>query len=280
MALTIQTNVASLVGQQNVAANQRNLLNSFARLSSGYRVNSSSDDAAGLAISESMKSQIRSYTVAQRNAADGMSMAQTAEGALSQVHDVLGRMRELAMQASNGDLQSSDRDYISTEFVSLQSEITRIQDSTKFNNQDLVKAADNQVTFQVGLGGSYTTSTENITVSFGNVDLATIVSAGTTVAGATNTGAHSALSAIDTAIGNVSTARSRFGTAVNRLQYATNTIQTMTTNLSAANSRIVDVDVASESAAMARSQVLTQAGVSVLAQANALPQMAFGLIGH
>src|SRR5512142_1180675 len=135
MALNIQTNIASISSQINVQRNQNALMSSFQKLSSGYRVNSAADDAAGLAISESMKSQIRSYTVAQRNAADGTSMAQTAEGALGEVHDVLGRMRELGMQAANGSLTSSDRDAVSKEFTSLQAEIGRIQGSTKFNGQ-------------------------------------------------------------------------------------------------------------------------------------------------
>jgi flagellin len=276
MSLVIQTNVASLTGQKNVSKNQEALLSSFNRLSSGYRVNSASDDAAGLAVSESMKSQVRSYTVAERNAADGISMAQTAEGALSQVHDILGRMRELAMQASNGGLQTSDRTTINTEFSSLQSEIGRIQQSTKFNGQTLIgTASENSVDFQVGLDN---TGSDKIGVSFNGLSLTAINSA--SVGLATLGSAQAALAQIDSAIGTVSTARANYGTAVNRLQYATSTIQTMRTNLSAANSRIVDVDVAAESSAMSRNQVLTQAGISVLAQANGLPQMAFGLIGR
>src|SRR6187401_70370 len=150
MALTVQTNVASLSAQRNVYKNQKALGNSINRLSSGLRVNTAADDAAGLAVSESMKSQIRSYNVAERNAADGISMAQTAEGALSQVHDVLGRMRELAMQSSNGSLSSSDRGYLDTEFGSLKAEIGRIQDSAKFNNQKLVAVSGATIKFQVG----------------------------------------------------------------------------------------------------------------------------------
>ncbi len=276
MALVIQTNVASLVGQKNVSKNQQALLTSFNRLSSGYRVNSAADDAAGLAVSESMKSQVRSYTVAERNAADGMSMAQTAEGALSQVHDILGRMRELAVQASNGGLQSADRANISTEFSSLQNEIGRIQQSTKFNGTTLIGTAGGTlISFQVGLDN---TSSDQIGVSFNGLSITAINASSVGVA--TLGSAQSALSEIDSAISAVSTQRAAYGTAVNRLQYATSTIQTMRTNLSAANSRIVDVDVAAESSAMSRNQVLTQAGVSVLAQANSLPQLAFSLIGR
>jgi flagellin len=277
MALNIQTNVSSLQAQQNLLRNQTNLTKSFNRLSSGFRVNTAADDAAGLAISESMKSQIRSFTVAERNAGDGISMAQTAEGALSEVHGILGRMRELAMQASNGGLTETDRGYLDTEFKSLQQEIGRIQGSAEFNGQALVATAAATITFQVGLND---TTSDQISVTFGGVDLDDIQATGTTtLSGAGATSALAALDTIDTAIGSVSESRSKFGTAMNRLEVASSTIRTMRTNLEAANSRIRDVDVASETAAMSRNQVLTQAGISVLAQANQLPQMAFGLLG-
>jgi flagellin len=275
MALNIQTNVASLEAGRAVTRNQKNLMGSFNKLSSGYRVNTASDDAAGLAISESMKSQIRSYTVAERNAADGISMAQTAEGALGEVHDVLGRMRELSMQASNGTLGSSDRGYIQTEFGKLSEEISRIQGSTQFNGNTLVSSdATTAVTFQVGLNN---TANDQITINFNGLDLSGVT--GATVDGADATNALASLAAIDTAIGSVSSARSNYGSSINKLNVATNNIQTMRLNISSANSRIRDVDVAEESANMAKNQVLTQASISVLAQANQLPQLAFGLIG-
>jgi flagellin len=275
MALNIQTNVASLEAQKSLYGNQKALMSSFNKLSSGFRVNSAADDAAGLAISESMKSQIRSYTVAERNAADGISMSQTAEGALGEVHDVLGRMRELAMQASNGSLGATDRGYTNTEFQSLSAEITRIQDSTKFNGNKLVNSTASSVTFQVGLNNS---SSDQIAVDFGGLDLSALTA--TDISGATASAALAALGTIDSAITSVSDSRSKFGTAMNRLQVATGNIQTMRLNISAANSRIRDVDVATETAALSRNQVLSQAGVSVLAQANQLPQMAFSLIQH
>ena len=280
MALNIQTNVASLEATRNVSRNQRALSTSYNKLSSGFRVNTAADDAAGLAISESMKSQIRSYTVAERNAADGISMAQTAEGALGEVHDVLGRMRELAMQAANGSLSSTDRDYLSTEFSSLQGEIQRIQASTKFNGNELISnAAAGDVAFQVGLTSD---SNDQITVSFNGLSgLDDVINTGTTLlTGTDGTNALTALDAIDTAIGVVSGARATFGAAMNKLQVATNNIQTMRLNITAANSRIRDVDVAEESATMAKNQVLSQASISVLAQANQLPQLAFSLIGR
>jgi flagellin len=275
MAINIQTNYAALSAQKNLSANQKLLAGSFQRLSSGYRVNSAADDAAGLAISESMKSQIRSYTVAQRNASDAQSMAQTAEGALSDVHDIMGRMRELAMQSSNGDLGTTDRGYINTEFKSLQNEVTRIQGSAKFNGKQLINAAVATTTFQVGLNN---TTTDQISVTFGGVDLSAITGNGTDLS--TSAGALAALGTIDSAIQTVSTARSNFGTAMNRMDFATSNIQTMQLNITAANSRIRDVDVASETANLSRNQVLTQAGTAVLAQANQIPQLALSLIGH
>jgi len=273
MALFINTNVSSLEAQKNLMRNQNNLQKSFNKLSSGYRINTAADDAAGLAISESMKSQVRSYTVAERNASDGISMAQTAEGALGEVHDILGRMRELGVQASNGNLTQTDRSYIQTEFVSLQSEVSRIQSSAKFNGKQLVNTTASNITFQVGLNNS---ASDQITINFGGLSLSGVTSAA--VSGATASTALASLTAIDTAIQSVSTSRSNFGAAMNRMEVASSNIQTMRLNLSAANSRIRDVDVAEETSKMSRNQVLTQAGVSVLAQANQLPQLAFGLI--
>lgn len=276
MALTIQTNIAALDGARSVGRNQKALSASFTKLSSGFRVNSASDDAAGLAISESMKSQIRSYTVAERNAADGISMAQTAEGALGEVHDVLGRMRELAMQAANGSLTDGDREYITTEFNSLQTEIGRIQRSTNFNGQEIISSADTTaVDFQVGLGS---TSENQISVTFNGLNLATVTDTALSFV-STQDGALGALDSIDDAIDRVSKSRSDYGAAMNKLEVATNNVQTMRINISSANSRIRDVDVAEESAKMAKSQVLTQSSISILAQANQLPQLAFSLIG-
>ncbi|MES1189417.1 MAG: flagellin [Myxococcales bacterium] len=276
MALVIQTNVAAMAAQKNLGANQKQLAGSFQKLSSGFRVNSAADDAAGLSVSESMKSQIRSYTVAERNAGDAISMAQTAEGSLGEVHDILGRMRELAVQSSNGSLTDTDRGYLNTEFGSLQSEITRIQGSAKFNGVSLVNATAASVKFQVGLNN---VSSDQIDVTFGGVALTTVsANASTNVSKAS--GALKALASIDSAIGNVSSYRSKFGSAMNRLDVATSNIQTMRLNISAANSRIRDVDVATETSSLSKNQVLTQAGASILAQTNQLPQMAFGLLGR
>lgn len=151
MAMVLQTNVASLQAQQNLSMTQNALSSSFNKLSSGYRINSASDDAAGLAISESMKSQIRSFAVAQRNANDAISMAQTAEGSLGQVTDILGRMREISMQGANGSLLTGDRTYLDTEFQQLKGEVSRIQGATLFNNQTLLGSAASTIAFQVGI---------------------------------------------------------------------------------------------------------------------------------
>lgn len=275
MALYINTNIASLSAQKNLAANQSQLMQSFNRLSSGLRINSAKDDAAGLAISESLQSQIRSFTVADRNASDGISLAQTAEGALGEVHGILGRMRELATQASNGTLTSTDRGFLETEFDLLQSEIGRIQGSAKFNGVAVVGSTGTSITLQVGLNN---VGSDQITINVGSVSLGSISGSATSLSGSTGSNALSALATIDAAINSVSTSRSRFGAAMNRLEVAQSTIQTMRLNLSAANSRIRDVDVAAETATLSRNQVLTQAGVSILAQASQLPQLAFGLL--
>jgi flagellin len=276
MGIFINTNVASIEAQKNLGYNQAQLQVSFNRLSSGLRINSAKDDAAGLAISESLKSQIRSFNVAERNASDGISMAQTAEGALGEVHGILGRMRELAVQSANGSLTSTDRGFLQTEFSSLQAEITRIQGSARFNGRALVSSTAETITLQVGLDN---TGSDQISVTLGGVSLATISGNSTLISGSTASGALASLSTIDTAIISVSTARATFGAAMNRLEVAQASIQTMRLNLSAANSRIRDVDVATETSTLSRNQVLSQAGVSVLAQANQLPTLALNLMG-
>ena len=274
MALVIQTNVASLQSQKNLATSQASLQTSFNRLSSGNRINTAKDDAAGLAISESMKTQVRSFTVAERNAGDAISMAQTAEGALGEITNIVGRMRELAVQASNGALQSSDRAFIQTEFSNLQAETKRIMTSTKFNGKKLINSASSSEGFQVGINN---TSDDRISISFGGIDLKSAMGTSTSVSGSAGN-ARKALDTLDTALATVSTARARFGAAINRLEVTTSNIQTVRLNLSAANSRIRDVDVADETASLSRQQVLTQAGTSVLSQANSSPQAALSLI--
>jgi len=275
MALVLQTNVSSLQAQQNLSTVARGLSVSFNRLSSGFRINSAADDAAGLAISESFKMQIRSYTVAERNANDGISMAQTAEGSLGNVTSLLARMRELAVQGSNGSLNSTDRGFLNTEFSQLQSEIDRIQKSTTYDGSTLIQATTSSLTFQVGLNNA---TTDQIAVTFGGLTLTTLLAATTLVSGTGATGAQNAIGRIDAALTAVSTTRARFGAVMNRFDVTTANIQTARTNLAAANSRIRDVDVAEETASLSRSQVLSQAAAAVLAQANQSPQLALGLL--
>ncbi len=275
MPLVIPTNVPSLDAQKTLTRNSNALAKSFARLSSGFRINTAADDAAGLAVSESMKAQIRSYTMAERNANHAISMTQTAEAALGEMHDILGRMRELSIQSANGAMTAIDRGYLDTEFSALKDEMARIQGSSKFNGKLLVSTAGEQITFQVGLNN---TGSDQITLTFGGLALTQLLSASTNVAGATAGTSLDAIGRIDSAIGIISTERAKYGAAMNRLDVTVSTIQTMRVNLSAANSRIRDVDVAEETSQLSRSQVLSQAGVSVLAQANQLPQMAMALL--
>jgi len=275
MSLVLQTNVSSLTAQQNLNTVSKGLAMSFNRLSSGFRINTAADDAAGLAISESFKSQIRSYSVAERNANDGVSMAQTGEGALGQVTGMLARMRELAVQASNGSMSSADRGFLNTEFTQLQSEIDRIQKSTTYDGTSLIQATTSSVSFQVGINNA---TTDQIAVTFGGLTLTTLLAATTAVSGSGATASLKAIDRIDAALTTVSTTRARFGAVMNRFDVTTANIQTARTNLAAANSRIRDVDVAEESASLSRSQVLSQAAAAVLAQANQSPQLALGLL--
>jgi len=273
--LVINTNVASLEAQRNLGIAQGRLGKSFQRLSSGFRINSAADDAAGLAVSESMRAQIRSYTVAERNANNGISMTQTAEGGLGQISSILIRMRELSVQAANGDLTSTDRGFIDTEFQLLKLELERLAESTEFNGKELLAGTDFTIDFQVGIN---TTSFDTISVRFGGVSISTFGLSASGVGGADATAALAAIDAVDAAFTTVSTARAGFGAAQNRMEVSVLNTQAIRANLSAAHSRIRDVDVAAETSALARSQVLLQAGTSVLSQANQQPQVALQLL--
>jgi flagellin len=274
MGLDINTNLASLESAQNLSNSQDMLATSMARLSSGYRINSAADDAAGLAISTSMDQQVQSYTVAQRNANDAISMAQTADGALGSVSDILGTMRTLATEGANGAISTADRGYLQTEFSQLQAEIKNILTSAKYNGIQVTAATASSVSFQVGINN---VSTDRIAVTFGGVQLTALLTASTQVGG-TAGNSQSALSAIDTALNSVSTSRANFGAAINRFDVVVSNLQTVSLNTSAAESRIKDVDVATETANLSREQVLIQAGASVLAQANQSPQVALKLL--
>lgn len=278
MGMTILTNTASLGAQRHLNRTQGALSGNFGRLSSGLRINSAADDAAGLGISERLKSQIRSMQQAERNTMDGVSLIQTAEGAMNELSGIMTRMRELSVQSANGTLGSTERGYLQTELSQLRDEVDRIAEVTEFNGTKLADGSNTSITFQVGIGA---TTSDRISVTLTDMHASALGT--TTSIGAldisTVTGAQTALAAIDEAIDGISTARSTLGAVQNRLQVTTANLGSARENLSAANSRIRDVDVAEETASMTRNSILMQAGVSVLAQANQLPSMALALLG-
>ena len=262
MASVINTNIASLNTQRSLSASQNSLHTSLARLSSGLRINSSKDDAAGLAIATRMDGQIRGQTVAIRNANDALSYAQTAEGAVSKVTDALQRMRELAVQSINGSNSTSDRANLDAEFQQLALEITRLG-TQKFNNVAIFGTAN---TFQIGAD-----SGDTITVA---------ATAASTITGDVTSAANAttALGAIDTALDTANSNRAKLGAVQNRFDSVVSFLQTSVENISAAKSRIMDADFATETANMTRGQILQQAGTAMLAQANTLPNGVLALL--
>ncbi len=275
MALYINTNVASLEAQRSLSTNTASQATTFQRLSSGLRINSAADDASGLAIAEQMNADVRSYAVAERNTMNATSMLQTADGALAQYSTMLTRMRELSVQAANGDLTATDRDYIDEEFGQLKEEITRIADSTNFNGHNLLSGPVAAIEFQVGIDG---TAADRLPVDFGGMNIADLALTATNVTGPDATNAQAAITAVDAALQTVNGRRADFGARINRLQVTVSNLQSMRSNMSAAHGRIRDVDVAEESAKMARQSVLTQAGTAILSQANQSPQAALQLL--
>ena len=279
MALSILTNTSSLNAQRNLANTGKALSANFSRLSSGQRINTAGDDAAGLAISERMKSQVRSMGQAERNANDGISLLQTAEGAMNENSGILIRMRELGMQSANGTLGQGERDALQTEFSQLTDEIGRIADVTQFNGRKLLDGSSASFTFQVGI--NTTAGQDTVDATMQNMGKATYGTGATDLTAldiSSVTGATAALTQLDTAISDTSTARAGLGATQNRLQVTVTNLQSARENLTAANSRIRDVDVAEESAAMTRNNILSQAGMAVLSQANQLPSMALSLL--
>lgn len=279
MSLSIRTNVASLEAQRNLSSTQSMLDSSMARLSSGYRITSAGDDAAGLGVSTQLEAQIASYNQAVRNANDGVSVVQTTEAALDNTANILTRLRELAMESASDGVGDSDRGYINTEATQLQDEMDRVAQTTNFNGTNLLNGSATTLDFHVGVN-----ATSNDVISFTTLDatVSTLFgtnSAQTSIDLSTKDGAVSALSVIDGALAEVSNQRSILGATGNRLQDAISTIQAFTEQLSAADSRIKDVDVAEETSQLARASILQQAGVSVLAQANQQPQLALKLLG-
>jgi flagellin len=274
MGLRINTNVGSLNAQRHLYNATVAFGKSMEKLSSGLRINRAGDDAAGLAISESLKSEIRALNQASRNAADGISMIQTAEGSLDEVSNIMLRMKELTEQSLNGTLSDSDRSYLDAEYGALLDEIDRISDSAEFNGTPLLDGTSAIVNIQVGTG---TNASDQVQLDLGDdMDRGGLLLAsriGTVV------GATAAMDEIDAAISTVVGARGNFGAVQNRLETSIRNINMTAENLSAANSRIRDVDVAEETSRMTSLQILQQAGISILAQANMTPGLAMNLLG-
>jgi flagellin len=279
MGISIVTNLPSLVAQRNLGSTQRDLQQSIGRLSSGLRINRAADDAAGLGISENLKADIRSITQAKRNANDAISITQVAEGAMNEMQGIATRMRELAMQSANGTLGNIERGYIQTEFNQLRAEINRISSTTELSGQKLLDgAASAGLTMQVGINN---TVDDRLTLSIGRLTTSTLGSTSLHIGSAslsTATNAQIALSVFDKAIENLSTARANIGALQNRVVITINNLDVAHENLSAANSRIRDADIAFESGAMTKNQILSQAGVAILGQANQIPSAALSLL--
>jgi len=274
MAQVINTNIASLNSQRNLNSSQNALSTSLQRLSSGLRVNSAKDDAAGLAIATRMTAQSRGMTVAIRNANDAISLSQTAESALGQIKDHLLRMRDLAVQSSNATNTSGDRAQLQNEYTELTNEISRIYTQTSFNGLKILDTDAGTNSFQVGANSGETVDI----VSTSLTGVFSTISA-TSVAGATSaTSAGAAITAIDSALDQLNTERSVYGAAQSRFEGIVSMLQVSKENQTAAASRIMDADYASETAALTRAQILQQAGVAMLAQANALPNNVLSLL--
>ncbi|MES2717896.1 MAG: flagellin [Pseudomonadota bacterium] len=286
MPQTINTNIIALNAQRNLAGSQSSLSSSMQRLSSGLRVNSSKDDAAGMAISERMTAQIRGMNVAARNANDGISLAQTAEGALGKVSDALQRMRELAVQAANATNSDSDKDSLDKEFGELAKEIQRVLGGTTFNGLAILAGEAGAQNFQVGAN---TSSNDSISITTTNMTASADITA---VAGTDNSGAGRAvidntadattirgvIDNIDTALDSINSERATLGASQSRFDAVISNLQIAIENQSAARSRIIDTDFAAETANLSRAQILQQAGNAMVAQANQLPQQVMQLL--
>jgi flagellin len=284
MASTINTNIASMNAQRNLTSSQSSLATSMQRLSSGLRVNSAKDDAAGLAIAERMNAQVRGMNVAIRNANDGISLAQTAEGALGKVGDSLQRMRELAVQARNATNSDSDKESLNKEYGELAKEIQRVLGGTKFNGKAILGADAQTQTFQIGAG---TTGNDRIDIATTNLTTDGTISTVAGTGGSAPAGIGSAVAAgdvdtvianIDIAIDTVNSQRATLGASQSRFESVISSLQISVENQSAARSRIMDADFAAETANLSRSQILQQAGTAMVAQANQLPQQVLSLL--
>ncbi len=274
MGLRVNTNVASINAQRNLSAVTDRLGTNYRRLSTGLRISTAADDAAGLAISERLRSQVRSLEQAKRNANDGISFVQTAEGALNEVSSILTRLRELAIQSSNGSVSNQDKETLDEEFQSLVSEVNRIGRSTEFNGIKLLDGSSSTVSFQVGFGTTSGIDTLAVSLSPALSTTLSLNSLDIGSGGATTP----AIRNIDAAIHTVRALRGSLGAVQNRLGSTINNLAVQVENLSAAESRIRDVDVAYETAQLTRNNILQSASISVLSQANSQPQSALQLL--
>jgi flagellin len=278
MGLRINTNVPSLVAQRNLRGNRQMLDRTLERLSSGSRINHAGDDAAGLAISETLRAQIRGISQAERNAQDGISLVQVAEGGLVEVSNILIRMRELGVQASSDTVGTRERGFLNNEFQQLSEEIDRIANSIEFNGNPLLNG--NGSAFEVQIGTKNNPLVDRIKLFDPYASNVNLVSLGINLSSvADKTSAQNSLASIDQALNTVTSIRAGFGSMQNRLQSVINNLTVNKENMMAANSRIRDADLAEETSEMTKAQILNQAGVSVLAQANSSIKSALGLLG-
>ena len=278
MGLRINTNVPSLVAQRNLRSNRVLLDRTLERLSSGSRINHAGDDAAGLAISETLRAQIRGLGQAERNAQDGISLIQIAEGGLSEVSNILIRMRELGVQAASDTVGTRERKFLDSEFQQLSAEIDRIANSIEFNGNPLLNG--NGSTFEIQIGTKNNPLVDRIKLFDPYVSNVNLVSLGINLATvADKTSAQNSLANIDQAINSTTSIRAEFGAMQNRLQSVINNLTVNKENMTAANSRIRDADLAEETSEMTKAQILNQAGVSVLSQANSSMKSVLGLLG-
>jgi flagellin len=280
MALTVRTNVAALSSINQLNKTQGGLTSSLEKISSGLRINKAADDAAGLSVANRMNSDNTSLKQAMRNTNDGISMVQTAEGGLSELHNILVRMRELSVQASNETYNTTDRSMITTEMTQLKNEYARITTTANFNRTNVLDSTDTSFSIQVGIQNNgdnrIAINMSSLNATLGNVGLATLV---TNLASAGNlTTAQTNITAIDTALSGIATRRARLGALQNRMENALSEAANYSQNLSSSQSQIMDVDYASESANMTRYQIQQQAGVAALAQAKAIPQSVISLL--
>lgn len=273
MGLSINQNIAAVNSYRNLSNTQNDLSKSLEKLSSGFRINRAADDAAGLAISEGLRSQVGGLKMAARNAQDGISVVQTAEGALTEVHAILQRVRDLAVQGANDSNSAEARTNIETEITSLGTELTRITDATNFNGTKLLDGSKASLSFQVGAGS---TADSTIAVTLDNVK--TTVNGISALKVTDHATAQASVATVDTAIKSVSTTRANLGAMQNRLEHTIKNVNVAVENLSASESRIRDTDMAQEMVQFTRSQILSQAGTAMLAQANQIPQGVLSLL--